>query len=58
VAGIIGPRIGGYFYTQTHSYKGAFMWAAVLAAVALVCEMLAKRPSVPKTVTGNLMRVA
>ena len=21
VAGIIGPRIGGYFYTQTHSYK-------------------------------------
>jgi len=26
--------------------------------VALVCEMLAKRPSVPKTVTGNLMRVA
>lgn len=58
VAGIIGPRIGGYFYTQTHSYKGAFMWAAALAAVALVCEMLAKRPAVPKPVTENLMRVA
>ncbi len=57
VAGIIGPRIGGYFYTQTHSYKSAFMWAAGLAAVALVCEMLAKRPSVPKT-AGNLVRAA
>jgi hypothetical protein len=58
VAGIIGPRIGGYFYTQTHSYKGAFMWAAALAAVALVCEMLAKRPAAPKAATENLVRVA
>lgn len=58
VAGIIGPRIGGYFYTQTHSYKSAFMWAAGLAAVALVCEMLAKRPTAPKAATENLMRAA
>ncbi|MGA2962254.1 MAG: OFA family MFS transporter [Candidatus Korobacteraceae bacterium] len=58
VAGIIGPRIGGYFYTQTHSYKGAFMWAAALAAVALVCEMLAKRPAAPKAAAENLVRVA
>ena len=58
VAGIIGPRIGGYFYTQTHSYKSAFMWAAGLAAVALVCEMLAKRPAAPKAATENLMRAA
>lgn len=52
VAGIIGPRIGGYFYTQTHSYRSAFMWAAALAAVALLCEMLAKRPTVPKDKPG------
>ncbi len=57
VAGIIGPRIGGYFYTQTHSYKTAFMWAAGLAAVALVCEMLAKRPTAPNAAT-ELMRAA
>jgi len=58
VAGIIGPRIGGYFYTQTHSYKSAFMWAAGLAAVALVCEMLAKRPTAPKAVAKELMEAA
>jgi len=47
VAGIIGPRIGGYFYTQTHSYSTAFHWAAILAAVALLCELMAKRPGIP-----------
>jgi len=52
VAGIIGPRIGGYFYTQTHSYRTAFMWAAALAAVALLCETLAKRPSAPRAEPG------
>ena len=56
VAGMIGPRIGGYFYTQTHSYKTAFMWGAVLAAVALLCELLAKRPSAPTARPGSLMK--
>ena len=58
VAGMIGPRIGGYFYTQTHSYKTAFMWGAVLAAVALLCELLAKRPSTPTARSGSLMQAS
>ena len=44
VAGIIGPRIGGVLFDKYHNYQAAFYTAAVLAAVALVCEMLAKRP--------------
>jgi OFA family oxalate/formate antiporter-like MFS transporter len=44
VAGVIGPRIGGTLYDKYHNYQAAFYTAAVLAAVALVCEMLAKRP--------------
>jgi MFS family permease len=44
VAGIIGPRIGGTLYDKYHNYQAAFYAAAALAAVALVCEMLAKRP--------------
>jgi OFA family oxalate/formate antiporter-like MFS transporter len=47
VAGIIGPRIGGVLYDKYHNYQAAFYTAAVLAAVALVCELLAKRPTVP-----------
>ena len=45
VAGIIGPRIGGKMYDQYHNYQMAFYAAAALAAVALVCELLAKRPA-------------
>lgn len=48
VAGIIGPKIGGYFFDKTKSYQTAFYVAAVLAAVALICEFLAKRPGIPK----------
>jgi OFA family oxalate/formate antiporter-like MFS transporter len=47
VAGIIGPRIGGVLFDKYHNYQAAFYTAAVLAAVALVCELFAKRPSVP-----------
>jgi OFA family oxalate/formate antiporter-like MFS transporter len=45
VAGIIGPRIGGVLYDKYHDYKAAFYTAAALAAVALLCELLAKRPA-------------
>jgi len=48
VAGIIGPRIGGTLFDKYHNYQAAFYTAAVLAAVALVCEMLAKRPAAPR----------
>ena len=44
VAGIIGPRIGGVLFDKYHNYQAAFYTAAALAAVALICEMLAKRP--------------
>jgi OFA family oxalate/formate antiporter-like MFS transporter len=46
VAGIIGPLIGGKLFEKYHDYQAAFYTAAVLAAVALICEMLAKRPVV------------
>src|SRR5438477_1105886 len=44
VAGIIGPRIGGVLYDRYHDYKFAFYAAAGLAGLALICELLAKRP--------------
>jgi OFA family oxalate/formate antiporter-like MFS transporter len=47
VAGIIGPRIGGVLYDKYHNYQAAFYTAAALAGVALLCELLAKRPTVP-----------
>ncbi len=45
VAGIIGPRIGGVLYDRYHDYQAAFYTAAALAAVALLCELLVKRPA-------------
>jgi MFS transporter, OFA family, oxalate/formate antiporter len=50
VAGIIGPKIGGYFFDKTRSYQSAFYVAAGLAAVALLCESFAKRPAISKEV--------
>jgi OFA family oxalate/formate antiporter-like MFS transporter len=47
VAGIIGPRIGSSLFVQHGHYGWAFAIAAVLAAVAMVCELLARRPAVP-----------
>jgi OFA family oxalate/formate antiporter-like MFS transporter len=48
VAGYFGSKIGGQMYDKYHNYEMAFYTAGVLAAVALVCEMLAKRPAVPE----------
>jgi MFS transporter, OFA family, oxalate/formate antiporter len=47
VAGIIGPRIGGVLFDRYKNYKAAFYTAAVLAVVALLCELIAKRPHPP-----------
>lgn len=44
VAGVIGPRIGGVLFDKYKNYQMAFYTAAVLAAVALVAELLARRP--------------
>ncbi len=46
-AGIIGPRIGGKFFDKYHNYEYAFYTAAVLAAIALLCELAARRPKIP-----------
>jgi len=47
VAGIIGPRIAGVLFDKYKNYQMAFYTAAVLALVALLCELAAKRPAVP-----------
>ena len=47
VAGIVGPRIGGVLFDKYQNYQAAFYTAAVLAVVALVAELLARRPAVP-----------
>jgi OFA family oxalate/formate antiporter-like MFS transporter len=44
VAGVIGPRIGGVLFDKYKNYQMAFYTAAVLAVVALIAEMLARRP--------------
>ena len=44
VAGIIGPRIGGVLFDKYHNYQMAFYTAGVLAAVALLAELMARRP--------------
>ncbi len=44
VAGIIGPRIGGAFFDRYKNYESAFYAAGILAVIALVCELLARRP--------------
>jgi len=47
VAGLIGPRIAGQLFDKYQNYEVAFYTAAVLAVVALVSIVLAKRPVVP-----------
>lgn len=47
VAGIIGPRIGGVLFDKYKNYKYAFYTAAVLAVIALLSELAAKRPQAP-----------
>ena len=47
VAGIIGPKIGGWAFDKYRNYQTAFYWAAGLALIALLCELAARRPAVP-----------
>jgi OFA family oxalate/formate antiporter-like MFS transporter len=47
VSGIIGPTLGGVLFDRYKNYEAAFYAAAILAAIAFVCEMLARRPHVP-----------
>jgi OFA family oxalate/formate antiporter-like MFS transporter len=52
VAGIIGPRIGGVLFDKYKSYEYAFYAASFLAVVALVCELIARRPIVEVKAKG------
>jgi len=45
VAGVLGPQVGSWLYVRYGDYRAAFFAAAGLAAVALVCELLARRPA-------------
>jgi OFA family oxalate/formate antiporter-like MFS transporter len=54
VAGIIGPAIGGGLYDRYHNYQAAFYAAAGLAALALLCELFAKKPPAQDFVTDKL----
>lgn len=47
VAGIIGPRIGGRLFDIYKDYQAAFYTAGVICAIALVSELIAKRPAPP-----------
>ncbi|MBI4390892.1 MAG: OFA family MFS transporter, partial [candidate division NC10 bacterium] len=47
VAGIIGPRIGGQLFDKYQNYQVAFYTGGVLAIVALISELIARRPTVP-----------
>ncbi len=48
-AGILGPMIGAKLLAATKSFQAPFYAAALMALVALVCEVLAKRPTAPVT---------
>ncbi|HEY7617254.1 MAG TPA: OFA family MFS transporter [Terriglobales bacterium] len=52
VAGIVGPMLGAKLRVAYNSYQVPFYTAAVLAAVALLCELAAKRPQVPAEARG------
>jgi OFA family oxalate/formate antiporter-like MFS transporter len=47
VAGLVGPRLAGQLFDTYKDYQVAFYTAAVLAVIALVAAMLAKRPTAP-----------
>jgi predicted MFS family arabinose efflux permease len=58
VAGIIGPRIAGVLFDKYKNYQMAFYTAAVLAAVALLCELAAKRPAPEGHLAGRKVPAA
>ncbi len=53
VAGVLGPRIGSSLFDRHQSYQYAFYTASVLAAIALACEFLVRRPPVPIEAAGE-----
>src|SRR2546425_12870960 len=56
VAGIIGPRIGGVLFDKYQNYEAAFYTAAGLAVIALIAQLLSRRPAVPDAVIIAALR--
>ncbi len=48
VSGVIGPMVGAKLLQTSGDYRTPFYTAAVLAAIALVAELLARRPATPE----------
>lgn len=48
-AGILGPTIGGVLFDKYRDYGAAFYTAAILALIAFICVLVARRPSFPAT---------
>jgi MFS transporter, OFA family, oxalate/formate antiporter len=48
-AGVLGPTIGGVLFDKYRNYGAAFYAASALALVALICVLLARRPSRQKS---------
>ncbi len=47
LAGLLGARFGGAMFDRYKDYRYAFYTAGVLAVVALLAELLARRPAIP-----------
>jgi OFA family oxalate/formate antiporter-like MFS transporter len=47
VAGYFGAKLGGTMFDKYHNYQMAFYTAGILAGVALLCELAARRPAIP-----------
>ena len=53
VAGAIGAKyIGGMLFDKYHNYQMSFYGAGVLAGIALLCELVARRPATGRSAGG------
>ncbi len=53
VAGLLGGRFGGAMFDRYKDYRIAFYTAGVLSVVALIAELLARRPAIPATAASK-----
>lgn len=53
VAGLLGGRFGGAMFDRYKDYRIAFYTAGVLSVIALIAELLARRPAIPATAASK-----